>query len=206
MIPRFIILAVFIALSASNALSADMGAAQWFKKSVVTIDDLSEVPGIVLEPGTYILKAEEGSGNPRMTVQLLNKDETQVLGTFTAVPDHRQRPDYDTVIAFFPNITDGPKPIQTWYYPGEMNGFELVYSKQRAKEIAKKTVDHVLASATSEGSIVAVTGNGTEVPIYDAPGQPSGKLKLGEEVQRQKPQDPSGAEKKTPKRPRPRQP
>jgi hypothetical protein len=206
MIPRFIILALFITVSASNAVSTDTGGAQWFKKSVVTIDDLSEVPGIVLEPGTYLFKAEEGSGNPRLTVQLLNKDETQVLGTFTAVPDHRQRPDFDTVLSFFPNVTDGPKPIQTWYYPGEMNGFELIYPKERAREIAKKTQDHVLASVTREGSIVAVTGNGTEVPIYDAPGQPSGKLKLGEEAQREKPQDnTSGADKKT-KKPQSRQP
>ena len=205
MVPRFI-LAVFIALSASNALSADLSETQWFKKSVVTIDDMSEVPGIVLEPGTYVLKAEEGSGNPCLIVQLLNKDETQVLGTFSAVADHRQRPDFDSVVTFFPNISAGPKPIQTWYYPGEMNGFELVYPKKRALEIARKTQDHVMASATKEGSIVAVTSNGTEVPIYDVPGQPAGKLKLGDEVERQKPQDSSAGEKKPAKRPRTRQP
>jgi len=49
-----------------------------------------------------------------------------------------------------------------------MNGYEFVYPKTRAKEIAKHTDDHVMASDSKDGAIVAVTSSGTEVPIYDA--------------------------------------
>src|SRR5438874_11715466 len=98
MILRFITLAVVILTGALDSLSANARTEQWFKKSVVTVTDLSEVPGVVLEPGTYVLKAEEGASSPRTVVQLLNQDESQVLASFMAVPDHRQRPDYDTIV------------------------------------------------------------------------------------------------------------
>src|SRR5262245_34670420 len=126
MLLRFITFAIAIAWGASDSVGCNEFPGQWFKKSIITLTDLSEVPGMVLEPGTYVLKAEEGPSSPRTVVELLNQDESQVLATFTAVPDHRQRPDYQTVITFFP-ITDGPRPIQTWFYPGEMNGQEFVY-------------------------------------------------------------------------------
>src|SRR5262245_16656222 len=119
MIFRCITLAVFVVTGAAHSFSSNASAEQWFKKSSFTITESSELPGVVLEPGTYVLKAEEGSSSPRTPVQLFNQDETQLLATFMAVPDHRQRPDYNTVVAFFPNIADGPHPIQTWFHPGE---------------------------------------------------------------------------------------
>jgi len=187
MLLRCITLAVFV-LTGAHSFSSNASTEQWFKKSAFTITESSELPGIVLEAGTYVLKAEEGSSSPRTVVQLFNQDETQLLATFMAVPDHRQRPDYNTVVAFFPSITDGSHPIQSWFHPGEMNGYEFVYPMHRAKEIAKDVDDHVMASATKEGSIVAVTRSGTEVPIYDPPG--AAKAKLTEEPTRQKPSKP----------------
>src|SRR5438270_13669301 len=130
---------------------------------------------MVLEPGTYVLKAEETYSSPRTSVQLLNRDESQLLTTFIAVPDNRQRPDSDAVITFFDGITEGPKPIQTWFYPGEMNGYEFVYPISRAKEIAQHATDHVMASNSKEAAIVAVTANGTQVPLYDSATKSSDK-------------------------------
>lgn len=148
---------------------------EWAKKSVITLNDLCEVPGMVLEPGTYVLKTDDSLSNSRAVIQLLNKDESQILTSFIAVSDHRMRPDSDVVLTFFTGVTSGPKPIQTWFYPGEMNGYEFVYPIPRAKEIAKHTDDHVMASAAKDDAIVAMTPSGTEVPLYDAIGKSSAK-------------------------------
>jgi hypothetical protein len=163
-----ITLALFLAVGASNSFQANPAPEQWSRKSIITLTDRSEVPGLVLEPGTYVLRADEAYSAIRTTIQVLNADESQVLATFIAVPDHERNPDYDTAFTYFDGITDGPKPIHTWYYPGEMNGFEFVYSKARAKEIAKSTDDYVMASDSREGEIVAITSNGTEVPVFDS--------------------------------------
>jgi hypothetical protein len=170
---------------------------QWFKKSVITIKDLSEVPGMVLEPGTYVLKAEESPSATRAVVQLLNQDESQVLTSFIAVPDHRQRPEPESVITFYEGVTEGPRPIQTWFYTGEMNGYEFVYPKARAKQIAKQTDDHVMASESNDSEIVAITKSGKEIVVYDAKGQNTTKAGAATaDVSREKPEA----------KPRPRKP
>ncbi len=79
MVLHSIRLAVLITLCTFNSLQANNDTEQWFKKSTITLTDMSEVPGMVLEPGTYVLKAEESPGSGKMVIQLLNQDETQIL-------------------------------------------------------------------------------------------------------------------------------
>src|SRR5215813_5155561 len=185
---RSITLAVLLVLPLATSIPADAQSYEWAKKSVITLQDLSEVPGMVLEPGTYVLKADENGTSPRTVVQLLNRDESQILTSFLAVPDNRLRPETDVVVTFFSGVTEGPRPIQTWFYPGEMNGYEFVYPRPRAKEIAKTTDDHVIASDSREAAIVAITPSGTEVPLYDAVNK-SGKAVTTADTQREKPRD-----------------
>lgn len=191
---RSIILVLLSVVVLNCSIPANAQSYEWARKSIITLDDLSEVPGMVLEPGTYVLKADDNVGGPRTLVQLLNKDESQVLTTFIAVPDNRVRPDSDVVFSFFPGITVGPKPIQTWFYPGEMNGYEFVYPKTRAREIAKSSDDHVMASDAKDSAIVAMTASGTEVPLYDSLSKSSGKAAADDTVQREKPQDPTASQ------------
>ena len=188
-----ITLAAVFALLLASTIPAQAQSYDWAKKSVITLNDMSEVPGMVLEPGTYVLKADDNLNSPRTVVQLLNKDESQILTTFLAVPDNRLRPESDVVVTFFDGVTSGPKPIQTWFYPGEMNGYEFVYPRPRAKEIAKHTEDHVIASDSREAAIVAITASGTEVPLYDAVNK-SGKAVTTSDTQREKPQDTTAAQ------------
>ena len=82
-------LAVFIAFVFASSIPAQAQYDSWSKKSVITLTDMSEVPGMVLEPGTYVLKADDTLNNSRTTVKLMNKDESQVLATFIGVPDNR---------------------------------------------------------------------------------------------------------------------
>src|SRR5438034_578179 len=122
---RGITLALSVILLFLSPCPATAQSRDWSKKSTITLKDQSEVPGIILEPDTYILKTKKTYSNPQTSVQLLNRDKSQLLTTFIAVPDNRQRPDSDAVITFFDGITEGPKPIQTWFYPNEMNGYEF---------------------------------------------------------------------------------
>jgi len=172
---------------------------QWFKKSVITLTDMSEVPGMVIEPGVYILKADETSGSDRLEVQLLNKDESQILTKFMAVPDHRQRPEGDTIVTFFEGVTSGPRPIQTWFYVGEMNGYEFVYPPHRAKEIAKQTNDHVMAAESTDGDVIAITSSGTEVVVFESKSKLAKKAAVTEEPKREKPQPNTATKSKKPR-------
>jgi hypothetical protein len=139
---------------------------EWNKKSTLSVDERVEFPGIVLEPGIYIVKLRENT-EKLSVVQILNAEETQVLATVRAVPDHRMRPDDNSEFTFH-NVGKGPRPVQSWFLSGDLVGLEFVYPKLRAKEIAKQSNDHVMASNEGkEGVIIAVTPNGKEVVFED---------------------------------------
>jgi len=167
MVLHSIRLAVLITLCTFNSLQANSDTEQWFKKSTITLTDLSEVPGMVLEPGSYIVKLKE-SGEKRSVVEIRNSDETKVLATIVAVPDHRMRPDDNTDFTYHKVKSNGPSPIQSWFFAGDLVGLEFVYPKARALQIAKESNDYVMASNNiKDAAIVAVTPNGKEVVIDD---------------------------------------
>jgi hypothetical protein len=140
---------------------------EWNKKSTLSTDSQVEFPGIVLEPDTYIVRLSDG-GEHRSIVEITNKDETQVLATVAAVPDHRLRPDDNSEFTFHQLKHAGPRPVQSWFFAGDLVGLEFVYPKTRAKEIAKESDSRVMASnGMKAGVIIAVTANGKEVVIDD---------------------------------------
>ena len=105
------------------------------------------------------------SGERRSSVQIFNEDETQLLASVVAVPDLR-RPDGNAEFTFYEMHGDRARPIQTWFYPGELVGLEFVYPKPRAREIAKDCDGHVMALSDEQGTaILAITPNGKEVVI-----------------------------------------
>jgi hypothetical protein len=137
---------------------------EWNKNSTLSTDCAVELPGIVLEPGVYIFKLLQGN-DKRSLVQIWNSDQTQIIATVVAIPDHRTQAENYATFTYHNIKGNGPKAIQSWYYPGDQVGLEFVYPKSRAIEIAKESEDRVMGSKTREGVIVAVTPNGKEIVI-----------------------------------------
>lgn len=160
-------------------LFQDPSSYLWNKKSTLTVEQQVEFPGIVLDPGVYVVRLKE-SGEKRSEVQILNQSESQVLATVFAVPDLRVRPEDNNEFLFHEVKSKGPRPVRSWYFSGDLVGLEFVYPEARAKEIAKDSEDHVMASNDSKsGPILAVTPNGKAIVIDEGPAA---------EVARRKPQ------------------
>src|SRR5262249_59654759 len=88
----------------------------------------------------------KGRREKRSIVEIQSQDEKQFLATVLAIPDHRQRADDNSEFAYFNAATGQPQPVRTWFYSGDLIGLEFVYPKARAREIAKASDDHVMAS------------------------------------------------------------
>jgi hypothetical protein len=157
---------VVLVVMAATSLFQTPTPYEWNKKSTLTAEQQVEFPGIVLEPGVYVIRLKD-SGEKRSRVEVTNRDETQVLATLVAVPDHRVRPDDNSEFIYHEIKGDGPQPVRSWFFTGDLVGLEFVYSEARAKDIAKATNDHVMASNDKGGAIVAVTPNGKEIVIDD---------------------------------------
>jgi LPXTG-motif cell wall-anchored protein len=118
-------------------------ADEWNKRTVVTLNEPVEVPGAVLQPGTYVFKLMDSPAN-RHIVQIYNQDETHLYTTILAIPDYRLKPADKTVMGFEERPSSSPEALKAWFYPGDQYGQEFVYPKSRGLEIAKATNQNVL--------------------------------------------------------------
>ena len=122
-------------LAFAALLSSVAWADEWDKRTAVTFHEPVEVPGlqnhghgIVLPPGTYVMKLLD-SASDRDIVQILNRNETQVYTTTITIPEYRMEPTGKTVIRFEERPEGSPEAIRDWFYPGDLRGEEFLYSK-----------------------------------------------------------------------------
>lgn len=123
-------------LTAVLAAGSVANASEFDKKTIFTFSQPVELPGVALPAGTYVFKVLD-SLSDRNIVQVFNKDETKLIGTFVTIPDYTPQPSDKTIVKFSETSAGGPKAIKEWFYPGENVGWEFVYPKKRAVELAK---------------------------------------------------------------------
>src|ERR1700694_3070527 len=63
----------------------------WDQKTIFTFNAPVEVPGRVLLPGSYVFKLLNTQAD-RHIVQVFDKDQTHLIGTFLTIPDYRMKP------------------------------------------------------------------------------------------------------------------
>jgi hypothetical protein len=106
------------------------------QKTIFTFSGPVEIPGQVLDAGTYVFKLAD-SQSDRDIVQVFNKEETHLYGTFLAIPDLHLRPAGKPIITFNETPAGSPEAVKAWFYPGDNYGHELVYPKPDAVALAK---------------------------------------------------------------------
>jgi len=111
-------------------------ADEWNKKTTMTFTGPVEIPGQVLSAGTYVFKLADSQAD-RNIVQVFNKAEDHLYGTFLTIPDYRMRPTGKSVIMFEERAAGAPEAVKAWFYPGDLYGNEFVYPKVKATELAK---------------------------------------------------------------------
>jgi hypothetical protein len=118
------------------------------QKTIFTFSGPVEIPGQVLEAGTYVFKLAD-SDSDRDIVQVFNKDETHLYGTFLTIPDERLRIAGKTILTFDEAPAGSPEAVRAWFYPGDTFGHDFVYPKTEALALAKANNSPV-ASMPSE--------------------------------------------------------
>jgi hypothetical protein len=166
---------VAVALALSGLAFASTGIAradEVDKKTSITFSQPVEIPGRVLPAGTYVFKLAD-SMTDRHIVQVFTADESQILATLLAIPDHRLTTTDQAVIKFGEVVADAPEAIRAWFYPGTSVGQEFVYPKSRAMQLAAMAkavvpaiaVDVADLDALKTAPIVAITPEAKEMPI-----------------------------------------
>jgi len=146
---KLIATACFTAMLAALTFNA---AAQDFntnERTFLTFSSTVELPGVTLQPGTYLFRLNDSQSN-RHIVQVLSQDEKQIHATILAVPAERLEVSGENVVTFRENAEGATPAVQYWYYPGDRIGHEFVYPKAQAMKIAARTGQNVLST---EGEI-----------------------------------------------------
>jgi hypothetical protein len=107
------------------------------ERSFLTFNTAVELPGVTLEPGTYVFKLADSAS--RNVVQVWDKDEKKMFGHWTFVQAERPRVTEDTVVMFRETREGATPAVQFWYFPGEKVGKEFIYPKDQAERIAART-------------------------------------------------------------------
>ena len=111
-------------------------ASDWDQTTTITFSGPVEIPGQVLSAGTYVFKLEDSSSD-RNIVQVFNKDEDELYGTFLTIPDYRSEPADQPIVTFEEREAGSPEAVKAWFYPGDNYGHDFVYPRARAAALAK---------------------------------------------------------------------
>jgi hypothetical protein len=111
-------------------------ADEWNQKITFTFDEPVEIPGQVLAAGSYVFKVADINSD-RDVVQVFDKNEDHLIGTFLAIPDYRLTPSGKPVITFEERAAGAPMAVRAWFYPGDNYGHEFVYPKTEALRLAQ---------------------------------------------------------------------
>jgi hypothetical protein len=106
------------------------------KRTEVTFGDPVEIPGMVLPPGTYVMKLLDPIMD-RDIVRFYDKNEKHMYAMVFAVRDYRLNAPEHTLITFEERAGDSPRAIKEWFYPGDHWGEQFVYPKARTVALAQ---------------------------------------------------------------------
>jgi hypothetical protein len=114
-------------------------ASQWDKKTIVTFSDAVEIPGQILEPGTYVFKLLDSPSN-RNIVQVWTEGEDHLIATILAVPDDQPQANDKSVFNLEQFSGDSTVALESWFYAGEKSGQRFVYPNYPTTEVATRTI------------------------------------------------------------------
>jgi len=120
------------------------GQGVWDKSTKVTFSNRVELPGMVLQAGTYTFKLADSVAD-RHIVQVFSEDGMHLYGMILAIPNERLEAKGETVLNFEERPKNEPLAIKAWFYPGDTFGQEFVYPKMRATQLAEVNRMPVLA-------------------------------------------------------------
>jgi len=156
-----IVLAVLVGMSARVAAQNTVAN----ERTIMSFSNTVEMPGVTLPAGTYVFRLADTP--TRNVVQVLSKDEKDILGQWTFVQAERPKVTEDTVV-MFKETPEGTMPaVQYWYYPGERIGKEFIYPKDQAQKIANRTGASVLSDDGRVASTVTSTDSKGQVTNWD---------------------------------------
>lgn len=175
------ILRTMAGLGLSATLFASAAQAQpEDKRTYFTFSGPIALPGVTLPAGRYLFRIVDTTTS-RKVIQVLSDDQKKPYAMMNTITDTRRDPAKDATVAFYESARGTPAAVKSWWYPGERDGYQFIYPRNQAKQIAKTTGQPVLTTKsdsskaeetkTAELTRVDASGRDVDVNAPDAAGQ-----------------------------------
>jgi len=160
---RVTVIATAVMLAVVAVLTTNVWAQETNTREItyLTFSNSVELPGVTLPAGTYTFRLADTQ--QRNVVQVLDRDQKNIMGQWLFVQAERPEVSGDTVIMFKENREGATPAVQYWYFPGEKIGKEFIYPKDQAKQIASRTGQKVRTDdgyVTSDSALSSTDANG----------------------------------------------
>lgn len=171
---RVKLVATALAFAATVAVATGAAAQQTnvSERTFLTFSSAVEMPGVTLQPGTYVFKLADTPS--RNVVQVWDQDEKNMIGHWLFVQAERPQVTEENVVMFRETREGATPAVQYWYFPGERIGKEFIYPREQAEQIASRTGQPVRTEqGVVEGAGIASVqddaGASAEAALKDAP-------------------------------------
>lgn len=149
----YIVLGMLLAFTLFFEIAAH--ADETNEATIITFSAPIQIPGKVLPAGTYIFQQAAPNDNLNL-VQIFNADHSVLYATLQTVTAERSQPTGHTAITLAEPESGKPPLLVKWFYPGNVDGHEFVYSKAQEQELAQAPQEtivggHVMSSAEGTG-------------------------------------------------------
>ena len=168
--------------SAAQAQTADY-------KTYFTFSGPVTLPGVTLPAGKYIFRLADPNSS-RKVIAIQSGDGKKQIAMLHTIPNQAPKAPNDPEIRFMETSSNVPPPVKTWWYPGKAIGYEFIYPRAQATQLAKVTTEPVLTTAqdttqfenadlsriSGQGVPAAVTVEETPAPVAVAGRAQSGEV------------------------------
>src|ERR1043166_1067457 len=167
-----------LALSLGATLYATTALAQTEdKRTYFTFSGPVALPGATLPAGRDEFRIVDTTTS-RKAIQVLSDDGKKPYSMSNTIPDQRRDAPKDATVSFYETPAGTPAAVKSWWYPGETIGYQFIYPRAQARQIAQNTKQPVLttkssSTKTEETKSAALTrvdaqGHDTDVNAPDA--------------------------------------
>jgi hypothetical protein len=122
-------------------------------RTIFTFSAPVTLPGVTLPAGKYIFRLADPNSS-RKVINVLSEDGKRSLAMLQTIPNQAMKAPKDAEIRFMETSAKVPPPVKTWWYAGKAIGYEFIYPRKQALELAKATSEPILTT-TKETSDLA---------------------------------------------------
>src|SRR6476660_5102150 len=139
--------ALLCGLAVAMLIAPAVRADECNRETFLTFSGPVQLPGLTLPAGTYKFKlADPGNGNLN-AIGIWDKAGTHFYRALQTVRHPRMEAPKDPVVLFDETPAVQPQAVKAWFYPNERTGYEFIWPKDKAVQLAQATHTPVLTSS-----------------------------------------------------------